>query len=729
MYPTHFSMISLLLQIARRLLFRGRSDWRPMDSESGPQIYLALHRRAVDSLVLGTLLSPRPVVVLPREDLHGWWHRLLLRAIDHLVMDVNDPATVRAVRRILAAGRPVLMFPEGLVSTARAVQKNYQVPALIAARVRATVVPVVPSYKHGLWPAGTLHLGQALRLDGSALPHTGSARVRRRQITGLLQRALEAAALDARPRQSLFDAFLDAIEANRGRTQIMEDVREQPRSYRQVLRGALAIGCWAKSHTEPRENVGVLLPNMIPTACTVLGLMAFGRVPAMLNYTAGVQAVQGACRAAQLRTVITSHAFIEQARLCALVGAISDLQILYLEDLVSSTSLRRKIWLLAYAQWFPGRVRLRVEPHAPAVVMFTSGSEAQPKGVVLSHDNVLANIRQIATVLDLTARDKVLNALPVYHSYSFCTGLMLCLVTGVKVFLYISPLRYRAIPEIVYRRRATYLIGTSTFLSYYARYAHPLDFHSVRYVISGGEKLGEDVARLYLEKFGLRVYEGYGATECSPVIALSTPQCYRFGSVGRLLPGIEHRLEPVPGIDHAGVLHLRGPNVMLGYYRYERPGEIEAPRSRLGLGWYDTGDVVDVDDDGMVRVVGRVKRFAKVAGEMVSLDVIEQIARSVSPGCKHAAVVRTQASLGEQTVLFTTDPTLTRQMLMSAAREMGRPDVSVARTLIWVQEIPLLGSGKTDYLSLDGVNISERAANEPGELPPLAIRASPSSTP
>jgi acyl-[acyl-carrier-protein]-phospholipid O-acyltransferase/long-chain-fatty-acid--[acyl-carrier-protein] ligase len=698
-------------------------------SDGTPLIYVALHRRALDSLALSVLLSPRPVVVLPPEELRARLHRWLLRAVDHLVRDVNDPATVRAVLRILGEGRPVLLFPEGQVLTGGAVLKNYEVPALIAAKARATVVPVAASYARGRLPAVTLHLGHALRTDGGPRFNGGGARARRSQITRQLQRALEATALDARPRQSLFDAFLDAVQRYGPRTPIIEDMREEPHTYRQVLKGALAIGRWAAPYTQPRENVGLLLPNMIPTACAVLGLMAFGRVPAMLNYTAGAHAVRGACRAARLRTVITSRAFVEQARLCSLVGAISDLQLLYLEDLRGAMSLAGKIWLLAFAQWFPRRVTQRVDAHAPAVVMFTSGSEARPKGVVLSHDNILSNIRQIGTVLDFSVRDKVLNALPVYHSYSFCAGLMLCLVTGVKVFLYISPLRYRAIPDIAYRRHATYLFGTSTFLSYYARHAHPLDFHTVRYVISGGEKLGEDVARLYLDKFGLRVYEGYGATECAPVIALSTPQCYRLGTVGRLLPGIEHRLEPLRGIDHGGVLHLRGPNVMLGYYRYENPGEIEPPRSRLGPGWYETGDVVDIDQDGIVRVVGRVKRFAKVAGEMVSLDAIEQIARAVSPEHHHAVVVRTEAAGGEITVLFTTDPALTRHALMNAAREMGRPDLSVARSVIWMQDIPVLGSGKTDYVTLESVDIAESAANEPGEPVPPAKRDARGQTP
>jgi acyl-[acyl-carrier-protein]-phospholipid O-acyltransferase/long-chain-fatty-acid--[acyl-carrier-protein] ligase len=679
--------------------------------------------------MLGVCLDPRPVVVLPREEAGTRWRRFWLRAIDHLVMDVNDPASVKPVLRLLGEGRSVVLFPEGRVLEADAVLKNYEVPALIAAKAGVAVVPVVVRHPVGRLARPVVRTAAPLTLSGQVPAGVGAARARRSYLTRQLQRALEAAALDARPRQGLFDAFLDAVAREGARSAIIEDMREEPRTYREVLKGALAIGRWAARHARPRENVGVLLPNLIPSACTVLGLMAFGRVPAMLNYTAGPMAVHSACRAAGLRTVITSRAFIEQARLGALVGAIRDLELLYLEDARADLSLLDKLWLLGYALWFPRRAVPRADPHAPAAVLFTSGSEARPKGVVLSHDNILSNIRQIGTVLDFTARDKVLNALPLYHSYSFSAGLMLCLITGVRLFLYISPLRYRAIPEIAYRRDATYLFGTSTFLSYYARHAHATDFRTVRYIISGGEKLGEEVARVYLEKFGLRVYEGYGATECAPVIALSTPQCYRVGTVGRALPGIEHRLEPLPGIDHGGVLHLRGPNVMLGYYRYENPGVIDPPRSQFGPGWYDTGDVVDLAEDGVLRVIGRVKRFAKIAGEMVSLDAIEEIAQRVSPEHLHAVVVRAEPAGGETTVLFTTDPGLARHALMNAARELGRQDLAVARKVVWMPEIPLLGSGKTDYVTLQSVDFAERAANEPGRPPPPADREAPRHVP
>ena len=349
---------------------------------------------------------------------------------------------------------------------------------------------------------------------------------------------------------------------------------------------------------------------------------------------------------------------------------------MYLEDLRAQLTLADKLWLMGYALWCPRHATTRGAATGPLWWCFTSGSEARPKGVVLSHEAILANITQMASVIDFTPHDKVLNPLPVYHSYSFTAGMMLCLVTGTKLFLYVSPLRYRAIPEIAYRRNCTYLFGTSTFLSYYAKNADPLDFYSIRRVISGGEKLGADVARACVEKFGLRIYQGYGATECAPVIALSTPRCFKAGTVGPLLPGLDHRIEKVEGIERGGVLHLKGLQVMLGYYRYENPGVIVPPRSiyrgrlvqhrRRG----GRGPGRHFDGGRESQALCQDRRRDGVAGHHRGSG-----AARPRPQHQHAVVLRAEAASGETTLLFTTDPKLNRSALMHAARQLGRPEL------------------------------------------------------
>jgi acyl-[acyl-carrier-protein]-phospholipid O-acyltransferase/long-chain-fatty-acid--[acyl-carrier-protein] ligase len=261
-------------------------------------------------------------------------------------------------------------------------------------------------------------------------------------------------------------------------------------------------------------------------------------------------------------------------------------------------------------------------------------------------------------------------------------------------------LHYRVIPEIAYDRNCSVLFGTSTFLANYAKFAHPYDFFRLRYVVAGAEKLSESVRDLWFEKFGIRIMEGYGATETAPVLAVNTPMAYRSGTVGQLLPCVEHRLIPVPGIEKGGMLHVRGPNVMAGYYRFDAPGMLQPPTSDAGVGWYETGDVVSMDDDGFISIVGRVKRFAKIAGEMVSLEVVEKIATQSSLAGMHAATTQADGGRGEAIVLFTTDKNMNRESLSTAAKLLGMPEITVPRKIQVIDTLPLLGTGKTDYVSL-----------------------------
>jgi acyl-[acyl-carrier-protein]-phospholipid O-acyltransferase/long-chain-fatty-acid--[acyl-carrier-protein] ligase len=325
--------------------------------------------------------------------------------------------------------------------------------------------------------------------------------------------------------------------------------------------------------------------------------------------------------------------------------------------------------------------------------------------VVHNHRGILANIAQIRAVIDFSPSDKFMIALPLFHAFGFTCGAIMPLVTGSTMFLYPSPLHYRIIPEIIYDRGCTVLFGTSTFLGNYARFAHPYDFYKLRYVVAGAEKLNEEVRKTWMEKFGIRILEGYGATECAPVLAVNTPMACRNGTVGPLLPGLEPKLEAVPGIAQGGLLSVRGPNVMLGYYLYDNPGVLKAPEG----GWYSTGDIVDIDADGFVRILGRMKRFAKVAGEMVSLESVEQIANRAAPAGQHAASTQTDSQRGENILLYTTDAALTREALQTAARDIGSPELAVPRKIVVVKELPLLGTGKTDYVKLK--QMAEQAAS------------------
>jgi len=234
----------------------------------------------------------------------------------------------------------------------------------------------------------------------------------------------------------------------------------------------------------------------------------------------------------------------------------------------------------------------------------------------------------------------------------------------------------------------------------YARHAHPYDFYKVRYVIAGAEKLSENVRELWFEKFGLRIFEGYGATETAPVIAVNTPMAYKKGTVGQILPGIESKLIPVAGIEDGGILHVKGANVMSGYLRAEKPGVLEKPTSEAGEGWNNTGDIVSIDEAGFVQIKGRVKRFAKIAGEMISLESVEKLATLTSNGFLHASSSIPDVARGEAIVLFTTDKNLNREALQKSAQSNGYSEIAVPRKIVHVEVLPLLGTGKTDYVTL-----------------------------
>ncbi len=501
--------------------------------------------------------------------------------------------------------------------------------------------------------------------------------------------------------ESLYTRFLDTLTRFGRERQALEDIRQPRYSYGDLLKLTLALGRLVSKITAPEEHVGVLMPNLASTVGLVLGMNAFQRVPAMLNYTSGVQNLLDACVAAQVKTVITSRQFLKTAELEQQVAVLAEqVRLVYLEDMRAGFGWLDKAWLMGYAMLFPARVARPGNADSQAVVLFTSGSEGKPKGVVLSNRALLANVDQICAAIHFSADEKFFNALPIFHSFGLTAGVLLPLLTGVSNRLYTTPLHYKQIPEMIRERGSTVLFGTSTFFGNYAKYATAEDFRSLRIVVAGAEKLAESVREAWRSKFGIELLEGYGTTETAPVLAVNPLADNHPGSVGHLLPGIDARVVPVPGIQHGGVLHVRGPNLMLGYYRVDHPGVLEPPASEVGSGWYNTGDVVDMGHDGFIHIVGRIKRFAKVAGEMISLETVEAIADQAEPDFQHGAATVQDEQRGEAIVLFTTAPGLSRERLLEAARSMGMPEIAVPRRFEYLESLPVLGTGKVDYGSL-----------------------------
>lgn len=501
----------------------------------------------------------------------------------------------------------------------------------------------------------------------------------------------------AAARRTLWSALVDAAGKHGRDKVIVEDPERAPLSYGRLILGALVLGRKLAAHTGERERVGLLLPSVQGVAVTLFGLSAFNRVPAMLNFTAGVKNLRAACEVAGIRTIVTSRRFVDQGKLDDVVAALGEgRQVFYLEDVRKQVGSLDKLRGLA-ASFVPRTAAgARVSPDAEAVVLFTSGTEGKPKGVVLSHANLVANALQIWVHGDghLGTDDVLMNPLPVFHSFGLTAGTLMPVLNGMKVVLYPSPLHYKQVPKLIADVKATVLLGTDTFLQGYARAADPGELSCVRFVVAGAERVKAETQAMWAP-FGAVICEGYGCTECSPVLACNTPSegGSKPGTVGRLLPGITYRLDPVEGIETGGRLVVTGPNVMLGYLLADQPGEIIPPES----GWHDTGDIVDIDADGFVAIKGRAKRFAKLGGEMVSLAAVETMVAGLWPGHNHVVVSLPDPRKGEQLILVTEKPDGDRKELLREAQAQGFPELWVPRAILVTQAIPVLGSGKIDY--------------------------------
>jgi acyl-[acyl-carrier-protein]-phospholipid O-acyltransferase/long-chain-fatty-acid--[acyl-carrier-protein] ligase len=672
-------------------------------------LVVANHTSFLDAALLAVFLPDRLTFAINTQVSRRWWIRPLLIVVDAFPLDPTNPYSLKSLIRYISQDKKAAIFPEGRITVTGSLMKIYPGPGLVADKSNAMVLPVridgaqyTPfSRLRGrvrlrMFPKITLTVLPPRRL---AIPPEAKGRERRREAGKQLADLMTEMMFETSSYQrTLFEALLDARRVHGGSHPIAEDIERKPITYKELILRATILGGLLARDTQRGEIVGLMLPNALAAVAAFFGLQARGRVVAMLNYTLGAQSLLASCRGARIRRIYTSERFVQAAKLEKIANRLREVaDVVYLEELRERVTPATKVaGFLAskVAGWRHARERVR--PGEPAVVLFTSGSEGLPKGVALSHANVLANREQVAARIDFSAQDVILNALPLFHSFGLTAGTLLPLLSGMRTFFYPSPLHYRIVPEMAYDVNATIMFGTNTFLAGYARYAHPYDFYSVRYAFAGAEKLKDETRRVWTDKFGVQVFEGYGTTETSPALATNTPMDSRAGTVGRFLPGIEYALDPVPGVD-GGRLSVRGPNVMLGYLKADKPGVIQPPATERGVGWYDTGDIVSLDADGFVTIRGRAKRFAKIGGEMVSLTAVEELAARAWPDTQHAAVSLPDFQKGEQIVLVTTRENPDRQELSAQARADAMSELHVPKRLVPVASLPLLGSGKTDY--------------------------------
>jgi acyl-[acyl-carrier-protein]-phospholipid O-acyltransferase/long-chain-fatty-acid--[acyl-carrier-protein] ligase len=677
----------------------------------GKLILIANHGSLLDGPLLWAFLPFRFRALVEKEIAEKPVLRTLLTGRYVIKVSTLQSYSLKHVIEAADDNVPLLIFPEGRRSTTGSLMKIYEGAGFIALKTHASVLPVhiegnyvVPTSRA---PGRKKLFGRLTVVIGQVQPPLAlaqlSPREQRRRAAGIFYRHLSEMRYAASFRKRTLPAeFIHLCRVHRRQT-AFKDVTQHATTYGEALAGAFLLG--RRLRVYAGENIGVLLPNLTVTALLFFGLLLYRKVPAFLNYAAGTHSLAHMMALAGIETVVTSREFLRQVNLDE--GLFSGRTVVFLEDIELTLRLQTK-FAAFWKSRFPGRyyAALRDEERKTAVILFTSGSEGLPKGVPLTHANLIANVRQCLARIDVYESDYLLNALPLFHSFGLTVGTLLALFVGAKTFLYVSPLHYRMVPEAAYRENCTILIGTNIFLNGYARKANAYDFYRMRYVYCGAEALQDRVFETYAKKFGIRVLSGYGATECGPVISMNNAIEHEYGTVGKLLPGMEYQVMPVEGlgdvVGRAGLLQVKGENVMPGYLG----------RADTGItadGWYDTGDIVSVNGRGFITIIGRVKRFAKVSGEMVSLTAIEEALAGVFGVRREAAVIaEPDARRGERIELIANDPRITLKDARSTLAVKGFSELAQPRHIRYVSAIPKLATGKTDYVRLNDMLKRER---------------------
>lgn len=709
------NILAVVLKLLLRLLFlifyrvevRGLANY----AKAGNRVVIiSNHLSFLDAALIATYLPDKPLFAVNTYIANRWYFRFFIALVQAITLDPSNPLSIRKIINEIKQDKKCVIFPEGRITVTGSLMKIYEGPGVIANKSSATILPIriegaeytyfsrLKNVRKRWFGKIILHILPPTCIEVDA---TLNARQRRKQagvkLHNLMSKLIfESANID----KTLFESLIDQAKIHGHCKKVIEDINMIEYSYRSIITRAFILGKKIAATSQSQDHLGIMLPNTVNTVLLFFSMLCYGRIPAMLNFSAGSKNLKLACLSAQVTTIYTSRKFIDLAKLHNVIADLTaeNISIIYLEDIAKSIGLYAKIRgsIAGFLPKLTYHIIKKTKSTDHAVILFTSGSEGAPKGVVLSHRNLQANREQLAARIDFGPSDIVFNALPLFHSFGLTAGTLLPLLAGIKVFLYPSPLHYRIIPELVYDRNATILFGTNTFLAGYAKYANPYDFYAIRYVFAGAEKLSSETRNIWVERFGLRVLEGYGTTETSPVLSINTPMHFRLNTVGRLLPGITYNIKKVPGIKRGGRLVVQGPNIMCGYFLADNPGVLVPPLKHS----YDTGDIVDIDEDGYITILGRAKRFAKIAGEMVSLTAVEKYLAQLWPDHDQAVVNIPDAKKGEAIILVTTNKNAKRPEIIAYASKNGLSELMIPKKIVTVDSIPVLATGKTDYVSL-----------------------------
>lgn len=662
------------------------------------RIFIPNHTSLLDAVILASHLPKDVVFVANTQIMKDYKFAMGEREV--LAINPMNPYSIRQMLRILKEGKSLVIFPEGKITVTNSLMKIYPGVAYLSIKTGIPLVPIALNggekakfftYLEGkiptrYFPKTSMYVGEAF-----TIPVKESMTMREKKEFGktYIYRKMQDTLFHSRMRNDvhLVNALRERVK-EAPKMVIAEEVSAtglKRTTMKELWFTVLAFSKILEDHLSKADHrVGILLPTTTYTVSAIYALLKLGKTPAMLNFSMDTATLNSCLKTGEILTVITSRLFIEKAKLESFVEANKEtIKFLYLEDFKDqiTSSLKMQVFL---------EQNKKVSTPANDILLFTSGSEGTPKGVLLTHQNIYANIQQARLMIDFTSQDKIANALPLFHSFGLILTFLstLCLVPSVYIP---SPLMFKAIPEIVYDRNVTIMLGTSTFLSGYGRYAEPYDFARLRYVYCGGEKLQEHVRTYWMEKFGIRIMEGYGLTETAPILAIQSPILYAKSKMA-IVPGVKYKIEEKEGIENGGSLLIKAPNLMKGYL-ISGKGFVEQPKDE----YFDTGDIVTLSDHGLIQIQDRSKRFAKIGGEMISLSVVEAHARNAIQEGDVCAVRIADKRKGERIELVTTNESVTKEQLRQHWKDFDITPLSLPHKVHFMKEIPHLGSGKVDF--------------------------------
>jgi acyl-[acyl-carrier-protein]-phospholipid O-acyltransferase/long-chain-fatty-acid--[acyl-carrier-protein] ligase len=715
--------IRFLCVLLTRFCYRVRALGRENVPASGPALLLPNHVTWVDALLIAATQQRRIRFVMWREMYErggfGWLYRLMgVIPIAH-----NDPPkeilrSLRAAREALGAGYLVCLFPEGALTRnghMRAFRPGFE------RILRGTDYPIIPVHIHGGWGSIFSHAYgpplSSLRPRrfpypvvvhfGRPLPATATVQEVRLRITETGGETVQELRHEG---ETLGPLFVRSARRRWGRA-AMSDTTGKRLTYGKALISAIVLAKTLDPMTKGQKMVGVMLPATVGGALINFALTILGRTPVNLNFTASPDAFQSALSQTEITTIISSRSFLEKLEdFEAPEGTV------FMEDISAGISPAIKLSALLEALFAPrsyiNRNSVR-NPDELATVIFSSGSTAEPKGVMLSHHNITSNIEGFSRVTHFNREDGMCAALPFFHSFGYTATLWCPVIWGFRVAYHPNPLDGAKIAEIVREERSTILLATPTFLLAYIRKASAEDFSTLRIVVTGAEKLKERVAASFEKKFGTRPLEGYGATELSPVVSLNIPDVVdgdldqvgtKSGSIGHPIPGVALKIVDIDsGADLAwgekGVVLVKGPNVMMGYLNQpQKTAEV------LKAGWYNTGDVGKMDEDGFVVLVDRISRFSKIGGEMVPHLAIEEKLHECAGATEQVLVVTSipDEKKGEKIMVLYVEAAGNPKQLYQQLADTDLPNLwkPRAENYIEIESMPMLGSGKLDLKTI-----------------------------